>query len=187
MPSVAIKGASPIFATRKPLMHPTAAPITSPIKIVGTSGKPFFTSVDVVIPTSATTEPTDRSTPPRISTTVMPHESSRSKVSEVKIPEKLDPDRNVPGRSSVKATFRSAVKINSVTTLPSSTLLRAFRLVPIEKTTSFIFYSVVRVTRKPSCFFRFLVAFSYYHTVLKFSSVFQKKIKFIKIILEKIE
>ena len=54
------------------------------------------------------------------------------------MPEKFDADKNVPGRSSVIATIRIAVKINSVTTRPSSTLLRALRLVPIEKTTSFI-------------------------------------------------
>ena len=52
--------------------------------------------------------------------------------------EKFDADKNVPGRSSVIATIRIAVKINSVTTRPSSTLLRVLRLVPIEKTTSFI-------------------------------------------------
>ena len=110
------------------------------------------------MPTKAITEPTDRSTPPRINTTVMPQESSRSKVSEVKIPEKFDADKNVPGRSNVIARVRTAVKISSVTTRPSSTFLRSLRLVLILKPLPLSDIIVVIIAKTPFGFWQSLVA-----------------------------
>ena len=73
MPRVVMKADSPTRVTKKPVMKPQPVPTATPM---AEASQMFIlalkNSEPVTTPTKATTEPTDRSMPPLISTRVMP-------------------------------------------------------------------------------------------------------------------
>ena len=76
MPSVATNGVIFILVMTSPLTSPQAAPTSTPTSIAGTTGIPDFTSIPVTVPERARTEPTLRSMPPVMITSVIPMPSN---------------------------------------------------------------------------------------------------------------
>ena len=73
MPRVAIKGFRLATETRNPFISPVATPVSTPTRMARKGGKPRLTIDDTpMIPASAATEPTERSIPAVIMTSVMP-------------------------------------------------------------------------------------------------------------------
>ena len=69
-------GCTPRRATSKPLARPATSPAPSAAASVTASEWPPCSSIAHVAPAIATTEPTDRSTPPVAMTSVMPSATS---------------------------------------------------------------------------------------------------------------
>jgi hypothetical protein len=73
MPKVAMNGFRLATETRSPFMSPAVAPTNTPTRIARVGGKPKDTIEDTPkIPVSAATEPTERSIPAVMITSVIP-------------------------------------------------------------------------------------------------------------------
>ena len=72
IPIVAIKGGTPVRTTVRPFINPTAKPVINARLIATQMGKPAAKTVPAMQAQSARIEPTDRSSPPEIRTTVVP-------------------------------------------------------------------------------------------------------------------